>query len=493
MTSDYSSTITPDSLSGMIFALEGLRNSVVLLNGPTGCKFYHSAISDNQTIKQFEFDPLNYPEKFFFGQPRVPCTYLDTGDYVYGSKDKLTQALEFLRDNLHFELLAIVNSPGAALIGDDIAGVAAKVLPGRHVLVLETPGFSSDICHGFQTAAIALLELLLPAANPPHPNHQVVDEYAPPSAAPCVNVNPNVNPSVNRCESPCVSPSPNPSASPSPNPIPSPIPSPSANPSVNILGLSLHHKYFAGDIIELKRMLALCGVSVNCCLCADASLDEIRSIPAAALNIIIHPEYGLEIGRYLHKRFGTDYLNRGLPIGFAASEALVQEVCERLGVSAAAFTEDSERARARAYAFISRVNSLTGLPKGVGFAVEGTYSELYAYTNFLVNYLAMIPGAMQLLNPQSNCAHPQLQALLDELGQPDLLQTNNETLLVSGVEILLASGTTIARAKLEQTRFTGIETALPTMGYLDIIPKTHLGTQGALFLLEQTLNALLFS
>ena len=26
----------------MIFAMEGIRNVIVLLNGPMGCKFYHS-------------------------------------------------------------------------------------------------------------------------------------------------------------------------------------------------------------------------------------------------------------------------------------------------------------------------------------------------------------------------------------------------------------------------------------------------------------------
>ena len=70
--STYLNNITPDSLSGIIFALEGISRTAVLLNGPTGCKFYHSSVADNQTIKQFEFDPLNYPDKWYFGQPRLP-------------------------------------------------------------------------------------------------------------------------------------------------------------------------------------------------------------------------------------------------------------------------------------------------------------------------------------------------------------------------------------------------------------------------------------
>ena len=118
MMRSYLTNITPDGMSGLIFGLEGITDGIVLLNGPSGCKFYHSATSDNQFIRQLEFDPLNYPERWYFGQPRVPCTSLDNGDYVYGSESKLREALTFLRENVKFEILFVVNSPGAALIGD---------------------------------------------------------------------------------------------------------------------------------------------------------------------------------------------------------------------------------------------------------------------------------------------------------------------------------------------------------------------------------------
>ena len=57
-----SENIWPDAFSGAIFALEGIKDAVVILNGPTGCKFYHSAISDYQYPRDLSFDPLNYPE-----------------------------------------------------------------------------------------------------------------------------------------------------------------------------------------------------------------------------------------------------------------------------------------------------------------------------------------------------------------------------------------------------------------------------------------------
>ncbi|MCL2336444.1 MAG: nitrogenase component 1 [Firmicutes bacterium] len=429
--SDYLTNITPDSFSGVIFALEGVSRSVLLLNGPTGCKFYHAAISDTQAIRRPAFDPPIYPEQWFFRQPRVPCTYLDSSDYIYGARDKLTEALNFLRANVSFDLLCIVNSPGAALIGDDLRGIAAGAITDKPVIVVETPGFSSDICTGYETGVNALLRQL-----PLEPS------------------------------------------------------GPIAPRTVNMLGLSIYHRNYLGDIRELKRLLALGGISVNCVLGADCDLQSIRRLPQAALNIVIHPEYGLKTARYLQERFGTTYyVCAGPPIGFAATETFIHDLCGQLAVDDAACRTDCGRARARAYPFISRVNALTGLPKGVPFAVEGTYSELYAYLSFLVRYLGMIPDCVSVQNPGSDCFRDRLTALCAEFGaleslERDMMQTN--------AELVFGSGGTIAGLKLRQHQFTGIETCLPTLGYIDVIPKTHLGVRGALTLVEQVLNGILY-
>ncbi|MDR1177410.1 MAG: oxidoreductase, partial [Spirochaetaceae bacterium] len=65
----YTENIAPDSFTGALFALEGVRDGCTILNGPTGCKFYHSAISDSQFMRQAVYSPLEYAEGFF-GQPR---------------------------------------------------------------------------------------------------------------------------------------------------------------------------------------------------------------------------------------------------------------------------------------------------------------------------------------------------------------------------------------------------------------------------------------
>ncbi|MBO4353080.1 MAG: hypothetical protein J5818_06265 [Eggerthellaceae bacterium] len=59
-------------------------------------------------------------------------------------------------------------------------------------------------------------------------------------------------------------------------------------------------------------------------------------------------------------------------------------------------------------------------------------------------------------------------------------------------ELFFGTGDTIARLRLAGVEFSGIEMALPTLGYIDVLPKTYLGARGALQLIEAVLNGLLF-
>ncbi len=426
----YLENIIPDGLSGVLFALEGIDRACVLLNGPTGCKFYHSATSAMQRLSMWEFDPLHYPEEYFFGQSRIPCTYLDSKDYVYGSREKLKEAVAFLRERVEFDLFCVVNSPGAALIGDDLRGIVSALMPEKPRIVVQTPGFSSDLCHGFASAAEAVFEQL------------------------------EIGPSGGE------------------------------KGGVNFLGLSIFHRNHEGDSAELRRLMELCGVPVNCFVCESGGLAELRRVPDAALNVVVHPEYGLETAKFLEKRFGTPYyVCEGPPVGFSATEKLTTGVCGLLGADPSPALEESRRARARAYAYISRLNSLTGLPKGVRFSMEGTYSELYAYTSFLTGYFGMAPESLFAPATQSDCYKSKLEELLSGLGFAGALSRD---ILKAESELVLASGMTISRLKLEKRPFVGIEISLPTMGYIDVVPKTHLGVTGALLLTEQVLNGMVY-
>ena len=399
----------------MIFALEGMRNTIVLLNGPMGCRFYHSTTSQFLSIRPLLYLPgedgkapvrvdYNYLNDWFFRQERVPCTYLDGYDYVYSTRDKVSRALDFIRENVAFDIIAIINSPGAALIGDNLLELARDKLGGCRVVMFESSGYSTSFEAGYQDASLALLRQV---------------------GAPLWDAAPR-------------------------------SPRAAAAPRVNLLGLSIWHRYYEGDLQELRRLFALCGIEVGAALCADCSIDELSRMPEADLNVVLSPEMGLEAAEYLRERLGQPYyLCPALPLGFACVERCFGEICAALGASDEALRLESERARALAWYKINSIYLSFGKPKGVKFAVEGSDAQVKSYTQFLTDYLGMEPA-------------PPEEA-----------------------ELVFGDANVISELMLKNKTFCGIEISLPGMGYVDLTKKTHLGIEGALFLIEQVLNGLM--
>ena len=58
-------------------------------------------------------------------------------------------------------------------------------------------------------------------------------------------------------------------------------------------------------------------------------------------------------------------------------------------------------------------------------------------------------------------------------------------------ELVFGDANLISELMLANKTFCGIEISQPGMGYIDLVPKTHMGVRGALFLIEQVLNGLM--
>ncbi|WP_053955287.1 nitrogenase component 1 [Inediibacterium massiliense] len=427
---NYSQNIMGDSLTGALLALEGIKDGLVILNGPTGCKFYHSAISDGQYPRQLSFDPLNFPEEFYFGQPRIPCTYLDGYDYVYGASDKLKKILKTIKED-EYSFLAIVNSPGAALIGDDLNRFIKNEVKGIHCISIESTGFSGFFSDGFQKAMIKVLEDILNETKETIPN------------------------------------------------------------SVNLIGIPIYDLYYEGNIKEIKRILNLCGIKVISTLCAGDSIKTLKNASKAEYNIVLSAEYGLDIAKWMDKHYHIPYLllEKGAPIGFDATKEMIEQLSNVLKIHMDLFIEELEKARARSYLYISRFHSLTGLPKGATFSIKAEASRAYALTKWLYTYLGMLPVSIEIVKSSNTLFEEKLLQFLKDLSYEEVLST----LISERVgQILFADGNTIAQLRWNEKKFTGIEISLPSLGYLHIIPKSIFGISGSLMIIEQILNGLRF-
>lgn len=420
----YIDNITADSLTGAIFALEGISDGVVFLNGPTGCKFYHGATSAAQMLHVEKEDI--YPEYWYFGQSRVPCTFIDKRDYVYGSCEKLKEGIKYLDEHNDLKMLAIVNAPGASLIGDDIKKIVREVLPNTPCVVLQTLGYSLNKAYGYKLAMKETINVLCDKSKEIKEN------------------------------------------------------------TVNILGISIFEKYHEGDILELKRLLKLCGITVNCTLSSYCTVEEIKNLSSAKLNIVLHKDTGEEIGKVLKEKFDTPYICPDLPLGFKETEKWIKEICEHMKLDPSPCLEEIFKSRARAYWYIKRINTITGVPTGATYAIEGTFETVYAYCHFFSEYFGMIVNGIRILDEENTEYKKECLDYLKSIDRESAIKNTD----LKDCDLVFASGITLARLKAEGQTPSCIEISLPSIGYEDILPKTFLGIYGALFLTEKILNAL---
>jgi nitrogenase molybdenum-iron protein alpha/beta subunit len=417
----------PDSLTGAILAIEGIRDAAVLLNGPTGCKFYHGAIAEGQLPRESSHDPLQFIDEFYFGQPRVPTTYLDGEDYVFGATDKLERILPAVAQKGH-SLIAVINSPGAALIGDDLERFVREADLCVPCVTIESTSFSDTFAAGFQQALLAALTTLEP----------------PPSAV--------------------------------------------EQHQVLLSGISIAQRYWRGDAAELHRLLHLCGIEVATVLCADTTVSNLRGLRKAKLNVIVHEGLTDQTAPWLKDRFGIDIVApvSGAPIGFDQTEAWIRGVCDRIGTDPGPAINAIDTARMRAVMCIKRVNSLTGLPKGACFGLYAPCSVALPLTQWLHHYLGMIPEAVRVTDAGS-LLFIQLENYLNTIGCGASLSRD---IHATETDIVFADGATLTRMEMNGLSRAGVEIALPSRRYIDIVPKCMLGAQGALYLLEAILNEL---
>ena len=100
---------------------------------------------------------------------------------------------------------------------------------------------------------------------------------------------------------------------------------------VNILGptaLGFRHR---DDLVEVRRMLDLLGIEVNCVAPLGATPADIARLGHADFNIVLYPETGEQAARWLEREFGQPGIHL-VPIGVNATREWIREVATLAGV-----------------------------------------------------------------------------------------------------------------------------------------------------------------
>jgi nitrogenase molybdenum-iron protein alpha/beta subunit len=205
---------------------------------------------------------------------RLFCSEVQEFDLLYGTGELLRTTVEEVQRESSPTLLGVLTSCSMSLIGDDIAGICKNSKVKCPTVVLDAGGFTGEFWSGYSVAMIGVLKE--------------------------IELNKYDDKISNR---------------------------------VNLLGISTCYPNWEGDLLEIKRLLGLAGYEIGVCLGADnASLEEIRTLPLAALNIVLAPELGEKIAIFLKKHIEQNYIINSMPYGFRQTINWLKKIGKVLGI-----------------------------------------------------------------------------------------------------------------------------------------------------------------
>ena len=433
--------LSPDSLTGSICAIEGIREAIALVNGPTGCRMMNAYFVYSQDrYVDYAADTSLLSDDFFLRQFRVPSTYLDEFDFIFSSEDKLLKILKRINSNDFYRLLGLVNTSGTALIGDDLEKIIKKSGFSKDHIIIETTGYTDNMYIGFQETVINMLEKVLNKKN-----------------------------KVKKLKN-----------------------------SVNLIGFSLSRHNWFNDLEEIKGLLNDLGVEVNTVLCAGTGLDSVKEATAASLNIVISEEYGNRIAQYLKDEYGIPYVgpSEGLisPYGLSFTEVFVEKLGEYFNIDRKKYIEKRDRAKRRIFRVMQNIAGTRSTLKGLRVGIFADSSIVNPLTRFLYEYMGLYPvlaglrgiGTGNLKGLKNYISDRGLSTrVLDMYDQFDLKTAIEDR----ATDIILGSSLERNLYRSSGKDFSFINISLPEDYRAIITPRPLMGINGVLTLIEDIMNS----
>ena len=443
------------ALTGASAFFDAIPGSFMLINGPLWCYFYAM-----KYVEDYDASALR----------RFHCTQPEGNALVYGTEKDLLAGLDFVKANFTPERIFILNNCSVSLVGDDIAGIAAKAELPCPVYAADCGGISGDFAEGYE---IALLRVIAEVKKNAEAKTDVSFEHA--KSQNCNNGSAAVSEtkSENAAEVK-VSASANPAIS-------------SAKPSVNVLGLS--PTYFRGeeDIKEIRRILETAGYRINAIPGGGSAWSEIMQLPQADLNLVLRDELALKAAKELQAEFGTPYLSVGMPYGIQGTLRWLDTINATLPAkNREAIRQEAETVNARLQFRSSNMQSLWGPlwfdniliaappseASGIAEAVRGEWADT---GNLVIHFT------------QDTALRPQAATKICIAGKDDTAM--KETFENWSGGLVMGSSLEASRLVRLKKPFVNCNIVLPAYHEIIATDSPLCGIRGAAYLFERIWNA----
>ncbi|MBR4227091.1 MAG: hypothetical protein IKR86_10090 [Candidatus Methanomethylophilaceae archaeon] len=349
--------VKPDGFFGVTMAIEGIKDSTVLMHGPEGCRKNLWALTNKVYPRKDRSITRMTP--YYGGSARIPCTDLESSDYIYGAYDRVFDALQYIKER-DPGFVAVVCSPGASLIGDDCQKAIDEAGLGDRAIVLDAELSSKPINVGIDLTLRRVLEKLDQPAGGVRRNTAV------------------------------------------------------------LLGNHVLQKDWESVNEEMSHILALMGIEVVCCLGAGSSVEDIRGSVDAEFAIAVCPEYSLRTAEYYRERYGMATIVPDCsPVGFEFTDAWIRLVAERTGHDPSDALGYVDGIRRKAY---RRMMAARFDTDAFSFSIDAEPSICYPLSRFFYDNLQMVPRCLRYNGVSYEPSERMMAGFLEMIGRADALE-----------------------------------------------------------------------
>lgn len=265
----------------------------------------------------------------------IPSTNVIEKDIVFGGEDRLREQIKSTLEVIDGDLYVVVTGCMVEMIGDDVIQVASEFSDSeKPILVVETGGFRGNSFTGYDLILQTLFKNFVEKKE-------------------------NKKADV-----------------------------------VNIFGLvPAQDAFYKGNLRELKALLNKLGFKVNTLFGESETLDDLKNIGEASLNILISDIYGLDAAKLFQEIHGTPYIIAPIPIGARATSEFLQTVGKALDVKDVVIENVIKEEKEIYYDYLERIvdifNDIDFQRYGVVVA-DANYGP--AITKFISDELGWIPS-----------------------------------------------------------------------------------------------------
>lgn len=410
------------ALGGACMAASGIMNSAILIHGSSGCGWMGRWARSDQAI-------TNYT-------PLIATNLLEH-NIIFGGKEKLANAAEFVLNSWKPKQLFIMMGCSGSLISDPIEEIS-RPLEAKYntpIIVVDTAGFNGLAASG---ADIVFSSIVNRIARP-------VDK---------------------------------------PDPL-----------AVNLIGVFLGGgNNWVYDLDEIKRLLEAIGLRINCVLTCGTPREDIERFNEAKYNLFLTYEELPNLTYYLRENGGEKIgYDLPLPLGVSNTEDWllgVARIFDREEKARQVIKE--ERKALRQLKFMYNATWLLNWVATKYAAVVGPATWVSSFAKFLYYDLAIFPQVLALTGESPESIERAKDNLKDlqKYFEPTILENALyiqilDTVLAANVEFVFGSTSDkslFEGAGLPHLSVVGNQTVL---GAFNFVPYPSVGMRGTLYLLSQ--------